>query len=62
MLEIPILEKGWLKKQLHEAEQEILFWPEWIRIDIENQYRELRKHNGGEHDRLYNPNHISDGV
>ena len=44
MLEIPTLEKGWLKKQLDQAEQEIASWPEWRRIDIDAQYKELLKH------------------
>ncbi|MHB0978426.1 MAG: hypothetical protein ACYC1K_03455 [Minisyncoccota bacterium] len=44
MIEVITLERGWLKKQLDKAEQEILTWPEWKRVDIDNQYRELRKH------------------
>lgn len=36
-------EKGWLKKHLDQAEQKIASWPEWMRVDIETQYRELRK-------------------
>jgi len=37
-------EKGWLKRQLDEAEQEIREWPEWKKVYVDDQYEELKQH------------------
>jgi hypothetical protein len=37
-------EKGWLKRQLDEAEQEIEKWPEWKKAYVDDQYEELKQH------------------
>ena len=37
-------EKGWLKKQLDEAEQEVSEWPEWKRARVDEQYEELKQY------------------
>ena len=36
-------EKGWLKRQLAEAEQGIEKWPEWKRALVSEQCEELKQ-------------------